>query len=97
MVGGSDRVPGDRQIDGVDASAFLLGQGATTGRDHVIYFGSDAQVMSVKWKTMKVVLRYTESTSGPVIKPQWPFIFDLIDDPCEDLDLIENRLEAPGC
>ena len=27
--------------------------------------------MSVKWKTMKVVFRYSESTSGPIIKPQW--------------------------
>ena len=27
--------------------------------------------MSVKWKTMKVVFRYSESTSGPIIRPQW--------------------------
>jgi hypothetical protein len=44
--------------------------------------------MSVKWKTMKVVFRYTESTSGPIIKPQWPLVFDLIDDPNEEWDLI---------
>ena len=29
---------------------------------------------------MKVVLRYTESASGPIIKPQRPLVFDLIDD-----------------
>jgi arylsulfatase A-like enzyme len=75
LVRESKRVPDDRPIDGVDASAFLLGQRPTTGRDHVIYFGSDAEVMSVKWRTMKVVLRYTERTSGPIIKPQWPLIF----------------------
>ena len=40
--------------------------------------------MSVKWKTMKVVFRYSESTSGPIIKPQWPFVFDLIDDSNEE-------------
>jgi hypothetical protein len=39
--------------------------------------------MSVKWRTMKVVLRDSESTSGPIVKPQWPLIFDLIDDPNE--------------
>jgi arylsulfatase A-like enzyme len=55
LIGESDRVPTDRPIDGVDASSFLLGTSETTGRDHGIYFGSDAQVMSVKWKTMKVV------------------------------------------
>lgn len=94
LVGENKRVPDDRPIDGVDASAFLLGQSPTTGRDHVIYFGSDAGVMSVKWRTMKVVLRYTESTSGPIIKPQWPLIFDLIDDPGEDWDLMAKRLDC---
>ena len=43
---------------------------------------------------MKVVFRYTESTSGPVVKPQWPLIFDLIDDPNEEWDLIEQHLEG---
>jgi arylsulfatase len=94
LVGEGRRVPADRPIDGVDASEFLLGQSPTTGRDHVIYFGSDAAVMSVKWKTMKVVFRYSESTSGPIIKPQWPFVFDLIDDPIEEWDLIEKRLDC---
>ena len=60
----------------------------------MIYFGSDAGVMSVKWKTMKVVFRYSESTSGPIVKPQWRLIFDLIDDPVEEWDLVEKRLEG---
>ena len=94
LAGESKRVPDDRPIDGVDASAFLLGHSQTTGRDHVIYFGSDAGVMSVKWKTMKVVLRYSESASGPIVKPQWPLVFDLIDDPVEEWDLIEKRLDC---
>ena len=50
--------------------------------------------MSVKWKTMKVVFRYSESTSGPIVKPQWPLVFDLIDDPVEEWDLIEKRLDC---
>ena len=94
LVGEGKRVPSDRPIDGVDASAFLLGQSPTSGRDHVIYFGSDAGVMSVKWRTMKVVLRYSQSASGPIIKPQWPLVFDLIDDPGEEWDLMEKRLDC---
>ena len=94
LVGESERVPDDRPIDGVDASSLLLGQSPTSGRDHVIYFGSDGAPMSVKWRTMKVVFRYSESTSGPIIKPQWPFVFDLIDDPNEEWDLIEKRLDS---
>jgi arylsulfatase A-like enzyme len=94
LVGESERVPDDRPIDGVDASSYLLGQTPETGRDHVIYFGSDGAPMSVKWRTMKVVFRYSESTSGPIIKPQWPLIFDLIDDPNEEWDLVEQRLQG---
>ena len=93
-VGESKRVPGDRPIDGIDASPFLLGKSKTTGRDHVIYYGSDGALMSVKWKTMKAVFRYSESTSGPIIKPQWPLVFDLTDDPNEEWDLIEKRLDC---
>ena len=57
-------------------------------------------VMSVKrrdvgqMETMKVVFRYTESSSGPIIKPQWPLVFDLIDDPVEEWGLIEKRLDC---
>jgi arylsulfatase A-like enzyme len=94
LAGESRRVPTDRPIDGIDASKFMLGQSATTGRDHVIYYGSDAAVMSVKWRTMKIVFRYTESASGPIVKPQWPLIFDLIDDPNEEWDLMAKRLDA---
>ena len=94
LVGEGRRVPDDRPIDGVNAAEFLLGDKPTTGRDHVIYYGSDAGGMSVKWRTMKVVLRYTESTSGPIIKPQWPLVFDLIDDPNEEWDLMDKRLDC---
>jgi len=94
LVGESERVPDDRPIDGVDASSYLVGQTSGTGRDHVIYFGSDGEPMSVKWKSMKVVFRYSESTSGPIIKPQWPLIFDLIDDPNEEWDLVEKSLQG---
>lgn len=94
LVGESRRVPTDRPIDGVDASAFILGQSPTSGRDHVIYYGSDADVMSVKWRTMKVVFRFSTGSSAPIVKPQWPLVFDLIDDPGEEWDLIEKRLDC---
>jgi arylsulfatase A-like enzyme len=47
VVGRSDLVPNDRPIDGVDASAFLLGKSDTTGRDSYMFFGPDSQLMSV--------------------------------------------------
>jgi len=30
----------------------------------------------------------------PIIKPGWPLIFDLIDDPAEEWDWVETRLDC---
>ena len=50
MVGASILVPKDRPIDGVDASAFMLGKSNTTGRESYMFFGIDGELMSIKWK-----------------------------------------------
>ena len=42
MAGASNLVPKDRPIDGVDASAFMLGKRDTTGRDSYMFFGTTA-------------------------------------------------------
>jgi hypothetical protein len=89
-------VPTDRPIDGIDSSDLLLGRSDKSNRDHVLFYGSDGEIMSVKWKTMKVVLRYAESATGPIIKPQVPLIFDLIYDPTEAWDLIQTRTDCAG-
>ena len=94
LVGESGRVPTDRPIDGIDASAFLLGNSPTTGRDHILYFGSDAGLMSVKWRTMKIVFRYSETFSGPIVKPQIPLMFDLVDDPGEQREIFRSRMDC---
>ena len=43
---------------------------------------------------MRVVFRFSESNSGPISKPQWPMVFDLINDPIEQWDLIDTRLDC---
>jgi hypothetical protein len=92
MVGASNRVPKDRPIDGVDASAFMLGKRNTTGRDTYMFFGDDGGLMSVKWKFVKTVFRHTVDTPYPAIqsgyiKPQFPMMYDLSSDPHEDSNL----------
>src|SRR5450432_1361266 len=92
MVGASKLVPKDRPIDGVDASAFMLGKSETTGRDSYMFFGPDGELMSIKWKIYKTVFRYTENTQYPAvqsgfIKPQFPMFYDLTSDPHEDNNL----------
>jgi arylsulfatase A-like enzyme len=42
MVGASKCVPKDRPIDGVDASAFMLGKSDTSGRDNYMFFARTA-------------------------------------------------------
>jgi arylsulfatase A-like enzyme len=97
MVGASNLVPKDRPIDGVDASAFMLGKSETTGRDSYMFFGPDGELMSIKWKIYKTVFRYTEDTLSPAmqsgfIKPQFPMFFDLSSDPHEDNNLFYTDL-----
>jgi arylsulfatase len=93
LVGESDRIPTDRPIDGVDSSDLLLGKSDKAQRDYFIYYGSDGEVMSAKWKNIKVVFRYAETFDGPIIKPQFPMAFDLIDDPGEQLNLTSERMD----
>ena len=97
MAGASKLVPKDRPIDGVDASAFMLGKSATTGRDSYMFFGPDGELMSVKWKIYKTIFRYTENTLSPAvqngfIKPQFPMFYDLSSDPHEDNNLFYSDL-----
>jgi arylsulfatase A-like enzyme len=92
MAGASKLVPKDRPIDGVDASAFMLGKCDTTGRDSYMFFGTDGELMSIKWKFYKTIFRYTDNTlrpalEQPYIKPQFPMFYDLSSDPHEDNNL----------
>ena len=66
MVGASNLVPKDRPIDGVDASAFILGKSTTTGRDSYMIFGVDGELLSIKWKFYKSIFRYT--VNSPVVQ-----------------------------
>jgi arylsulfatase len=94
MVGASKLVPKDRPIDGVDASAFMLGKSDTTGRDSYMFFGTDGELLSIKWKIYKTIFRYTESPAmeKPYIKPQFPMFYDLSSDPHEDNNLFNSDL-----
>jgi arylsulfatase A-like enzyme len=92
VVGASNLVPKDRPIDGVDASTFLLGKSTTTGRDSYMFFGPDGELMSVRWKIYKTILRYSEGFDRPIVKPQFPMTYDLTSDPHEDWNLFGTKL-----
>ncbi|HUN44594.1 MAG TPA: arylsulfatase [Acetobacteraceae bacterium] len=92
LIGRPDLVPTDRPIDGVDASAFLLGKSDTTGRDTHMYFGPDGKLAAVRWKIYKAVFRYSEGSDKPIVVPQFPMCYDLTSDPHEDWNLFSTTL-----
>ena len=92
IIGASNLVPKDRPIDGIDASAFLLGKSNTTGRDAFMFFGPDGELMSIKWEMYKAVLRYSEGIDKPIVKPQFPMFYDLSSDPHENANLFATEL-----
>jgi len=93
LAGASDKVPTDRPLDGVDASAFLLGRSKTSGRDAVLFFGPDGSLMSCKWRNIKVWFAYSEGDDKPIVKPQWPMVFDLGSDPAERYNLFNSKMD----
>lgn len=95
VVGASNRIPRDRPIDGVDASAFMLGRSETTGRDSYMFFGADGKLMSVKWKVYKTIFRYTDdrpAIQSAYIEPQLPLVYDLSSDPHENVNLFWTHM-----
>jgi arylsulfatase len=94
LAGQGARVPDDRPIDGIDMSSFMLGETDKSGRDSFLFMGTDAQVVSAKWKTMKVHFRLAESDSwtAALVKPQIPSVYDLVADPGEKVNLMDSDL-----
>ena len=45
---------------------------------------------------MKVVFRYAESTSGPIIRPQWPFVFAALQASMAQYPNVEVGAELTG-
>jgi arylsulfatase A-like enzyme len=93
IAGAADRVPTDRPIDSVDASAFLLGKAPSTGRDHVLFAGPDGELMSVKYGDIKVIFRYGDGIDKPIVKPMFPIVYDLGSDPGEQFNLMYEKLD----
>jgi arylsulfatase A-like enzyme len=92
IVGRTDLAPKDRPIDGVDASAFMLGKSDATGRETYMYWGPDGKLAGVRWKIYKAVFRYSEGIDKPIVEPQFPMFYDLTSDPHEDWNLFSTEL-----
>jgi arylsulfatase A-like enzyme len=93
LAGASDRVPTDRPMDGVDASQFFLGKSEETGRETIVYIGSDGEIAAAKWHNLKVVLRTQKDIQSPIVKPTFPMIFDIENDTQERYNLSNYRFD----
>jgi arylsulfatase len=94
LAGASDKVPTDRPLDGVDASKFLVGESKQTGREALLFFGPDGSLMSVKWRNIKLWLRFSDGVDKPIAAPQVPLVFDLGSDPAEKNNLFADRMDG---
>lgn len=80
FAGGS--VPEDRAFDGIDQSAFFLGEQSNSNREGVIVYMGE-QIFGVKWKDWKVLFKENATVFSPTESFDTPRVYDLLNDPHE--------------
>jgi arylsulfatase len=76
------KVPGDRIIDGVDQTDFLLGKQEKSNREGFPYFIGDT-LYAVKWRNWKAHYVWQEYKYDALQRLPDPHLFSLIEDPRE--------------
>ena len=59
----------------------------------VLFHGPDGELMSAKWRDIKVVFRYSEGIEDPIVSPQLPMVYDLKSDPGEEVNLLASKMD----
>jgi len=94
-ITGAD-MPTDRPIDGVDQSAFLLGNQATSNREHMLTF-IGADLIAVRWRHFRIYLQdvvqagsgFTRMGGTQAMRlptNEYPRIYNILQDPREEYD-----------
>ncbi len=91
-LAGAD-VPSDREIDGRDQSALLLGRSTRSARESVLVF-SGPTLLAVKWRRFKVFLTGDDPAhSDRHWQRLWaPLAFNVEQDPREEIDIATDNL-----
>jgi arylsulfatase len=80
IAGGT--VPDDRPIDGLDMTAFLLGEVEESGREgFIVYMGTE--IFGVKWRNWKLHFKEQDAWSGVLRAYTMPRLYNLLSDPQE--------------
>jgi arylsulfatase A-like enzyme len=80
--GAAERIPTDRNIDGIDQTAFLTADTEHSGRDGYLYWMGDT-LYGVKWRHFKLKLVHQQHMADPAARLTTPHIINLITDPHE--------------
>lgn len=75
-------VPSDREIDGIDQSAFFYGEQEESNREGFIFWNGE-KMYGVKWRNFKLSLVEQKYFTDPALPLGFPHIINLITDPKE--------------
>jgi arylsulfatase A-like enzyme len=91
LAGGA--VPDDRVVDGLDQSAFLLGDTEQSARESVLFF-SGRTLLAVKWRRFKIFLTGDDpSPRDRSWRRLWaPLVYNVEQDPREEVDIAISNL-----
>jgi arylsulfatase len=91
LAGGE--LPDDRVIDGVDQSAFLLGETDRSARESVLFF-SGRTLLALKWRRFKIFLTGDDPAPGNrAWRRLWaPLVYNVEQDPREEVDIAISNL-----
>ena len=87
------QVPSDRTMDGVDQSAFLMGQTDRSARESIVIY-VDNELFGVKWRNWKMLLKTIEDGDSSIKTLAYPTFYNLIVDPKEEHPAINYNLDT---
>lgn len=85
LAGAEAHIPTDRMVDGVDQSAFLLGDGPSN-REGFVYFIKE-DLRAAKWRDWKVHYFWEPEVNHSKGKLESPLLFHLVQDPKEESNI----------
>ena len=86
VLAGGGHVPDDRQIDGMDMRAFLLGDAEQSGRDTVLCLQGN-RLQAVKWRQWKLHLFQQDEAASAFLPYNAPHLHNLEWDPREEHEI----------
>ncbi len=75
-------VPDDREIDGIDQSAWLTGEQEESNREGFLFWNAD-QLYGIKWRNFKLITKRQTYLTDPALDLAFPWIINLDIDPKE--------------